>query len=144
MTILYNLNKMPWKVFLNEASSRHLLFYFNVNTIADHTYEVNSFFKILFEILTSTVRGLQAFTGQAIFKAEWNVCSYIEYVCYSKFFQCFAARRITFISYSRQKTIKEDWVNWISAISGHIISNKFYTTFCTRPNSCHVSKNNGS
>lgn len=63
MTILYNLNKTSWKVFLNEASYLHLFFYFNVNTVADHTYEVNSFFKILFEILTSTVWGLQAFTG---------------------------------------------------------------------------------
>lgn len=66
----------------------------------DLTYELDGFFKVLFQILTATVWRLQTFARQPVFKVKGNVCSNVKYVSDSKFLQRLEIGGVTFISYT--------------------------------------------
>lgn len=66
----------------------------------DLTYELDGFFKVLFQILTATVRRLKTLAHQAVLKVERNVCGNVKYVSDSEFLQRLLVGGISFISFT--------------------------------------------
>lgn len=64
------------------------------------TYELDGFFKVLFQILAATVRSLKTLAHQAVLKVERNVCGNVKYVSDSKVMQRLLIGGISFISFT--------------------------------------------